>query len=123
MVKSKRYLLDTHIFIWWLSDDPRLSTSYRKILTQGENTVYLSIASIWEMYLKQESGKLKFPKELEKIIGKTGFVLLPISFTHLSRLSQLPKLHKDPFDRILIAQAQVEKLVFITDDKKIRQYL
>lgn len=122
MVKSNKFLLDTHIFIWWLQADIRLSKQVNRILTDTENTIYLSVASIWEMYIKIEKGKLKMPYKFEDVIAKTGFTILPIALTHVLQLNKQEKFHKDPFDLMLVAQAKAEKLTLISSDEKFQQY-
>ena len=121
MVKSS-YLLDTHILIWWLKENPRLTPLVKKLLADRQNTIYISVINIWEMYIKVNKQKLELPRNWEKVIEKTGFNVLPVSLLHVRELSKLGEFHKDPFDRMLIAQAQSEKLTIITDDVKIRKY-
>ena len=117
-----RLLLDTHIFLWWLKADRRLSKQTRsKIINASE--VYISSASIWEMVIKTRLKKLDVQiEETIKAIAASGFLELPVSAAHAFTLVRLPYLHKDPFDRILIAQAIFEPLTFLTADAALEDY-
>ena len=121
-----RALLDTHAFIWWVTDDIRLSSTTRNIITHPENILFLSAASAWEIVIKVRLGKLYLPEPPETYIPSrlimNRFESLPIQMTHALQVVNLPALHQDPFDRILIAQSQVEKMPIITVDNKIRQF-
>jgi PIN domain nuclease of toxin-antitoxin system len=121
-----RILLDTHIFIWWNGDLGLLSSSARSLCEDQENTLALSLASIWEMQIKRQLGKLTFNRPLPEIIQSqqraNGIELLPITTEHIFALQNLPAHHRDPFDRILIAQAHVERISLITADPAFRQY-
>ena len=118
----ERLLLDTHVLLWWLMDDARLSASARRSIANGRNEVYVSAASGWEIAIKRGLGKLRVPDDLESKIIADGFSLLSMSFRHAEQVGMLPLLHNDPFDRMLIAQAQIEGLVLITKDEKIMRY-
>lgn len=122
MAKTKGFILDTHIFIWWMDKDKRLRKEVITILRDHQFTVFLSIASIWEMIIKKGKGKLVTSIDIEEGIKASGFSLLPIELSHVLTIDTLPLHHKDPFDRILIAQAIKENLVLITDDVKMRKY-
>ncbi len=114
-------LLDTHTLLWSLIDDPQLPSEIRTAI--DENTVYISAASIWEIRIKQSLGKLEFvPSNFYEIIKSLPAVLLPITADHAHAVGNLPLHHRDPFDRILIAQAQLEDLLLVTADKKIQEY-
>jgi PIN domain nuclease of toxin-antitoxin system len=119
-------LLDTHTFIWWDSEPKKLS--YRAIALCGDssNTKILSVASIWEMQIKLQLGKLKFNKSLAEIISsqqqRNNLQILPITLNHILTLESLPYHHKDPFDRLLISQAIVENAVLISRDSIFFQY-
>jgi PIN domain nuclease of toxin-antitoxin system len=119
-------LLDTHIFIWWDSDPDQLSPPARALCEDESNTLFLSMASVWEMQIKHQLGKLTFHRPLAEIIQSqqlaNGLQFLPIALTHIYALSVLPHHHKDPFDRLIIAQAQVEKLALVSMDAVFRQY-
>jgi PIN domain nuclease of toxin-antitoxin system len=118
----KRLLLDTHVFLWWLSDDLRLGKSSRQAIANPRNQVYVSAASTWEISIKKSIGKLTAPNDMDAIVESEGFEKLPITLFHGDQAGSLPELHKDPFDRMLIAQAQSEGLVIVTNDEKIIQY-
>jgi len=122
MARNKSFLLDTHIFIWWLQSNKHLTTSVKKILSDTNNTIYISVVTVWEMFIKIEKGKLRIPRPLDGVIKKTGFSVLPITLAHVFHLPEYKKSHKDPFDRMLVAQSQVEKLALITQDEKLKQY-
>lgn len=119
-------LLDTHAFIWLTTEDPKLSSIARDCILDGRTTLYLSSASIWEIVIKCSIGKLKLPGHPQTFVAKqlaTNYIEeLPITFKHAFHLQQLPDHHKDPFDRMLVAQAIVEKLSIITIDQLIAQY-
>lgn len=118
----RKLLLDTHIFLWWLADSRKLSRSIRAVIEDGKNAVYVSAISAWEIAIKKAQGKLKAPGNLGAILAEEGFIELPITFFHAEQAGALPPLHHDPFDRMLIAQAQAEGLELITTDEAIRQY-
>lgn len=119
---SGRFLLDTHIFIWWADEPARLSRRIRELLEAPENDLYLSIASAWEIAIKEAVGKLSLGVTIYYAVDKAGVELLPISLNHIERTKQLPLLHRDPFDRMLVAQAIEEELQFITIDRYLGQY-
>ena len=121
-----RYLIDTHIFIWADSDPQKLSPQVRSIIQNPQNQIYLSTVSLWEMQIKHNLGKLELSIPLSQIISDIKneqlYNLLDIQAKHILSLEQLPDIHKDPFDRLLIAQANTEHMILITDDTKIVQY-
>jgi PIN domain nuclease of toxin-antitoxin system len=121
-----RALLDTHIFLWWLNGDSRLSERCSEIISDGDNEVLFSVVSAWEIAVKVRLGRLVLPKALEPYISEqvwmNRFEILPIDLIHALRTSLLPDHHKDPFDRMLIAQAQVEDLTILTADTEIARY-
>ena len=117
-----RLLLDTHIFIWAAFGHRRLTDAARKLIRDADE-VYVSAASIWEASIKLGLGKLDIDLTmLVAEISKSGYVGLPVSITHASRVRQLPDIHRDPFDRLLIAQALSEPLQFITADGRLGAY-
>ncbi|MBK8833651.1 MAG: type II toxin-antitoxin system VapC family toxin [Anaerolineae bacterium] len=120
------HLLDTSAFIWWLSDHRRLSVDARRLILDGANPVWLSAASIWEMAIKVSLGKLRVPGNLDDLVETqtraNGLQVLDIRARHASATMSLPPIHNDPFDRMLIAQAQSENLVLLTPDSLIAQY-
>lgn len=118
----KRLLLDTHVLLWWLSDDSMLGEKTREAISDARNQVYVSAASTWEISIKRALGKLQVPGDMSSIIEDEGFISLPISLYHGDQAGQLPELHKDPFDRMLVAQAQAEGLVLVTHDQSVTQY-
>lgn len=117
-----QYLLDTHIFIWWMEQDKKLSKEIRVFLDDPEIPIFLSVASIWEITIKIGKKKLQLNTDVEKGVLASGFTMLPITLPHVLEVQTLPHHHKDPFDRILVAQAKSEGLVLITDDPSIRRY-
>ena len=117
------YLLDTHVFLWFVMGDRRLGQEADEIIRNAAGRAYLSIASIWEISIKQGLGKLPpLTTDLEEVMSTTGLMLLSISIDHAQRAGSLPLLHRDPFDRMLVAQAQIEDLLLISNDPKIEQY-
>lgn len=117
-----KYLLDTHIFIWWSEDSPRLDKKIRSLIINSQNTVYVSIASVWETSIKLSLKKLHLRTSLAKLFDQQKIEIVPIKIEHAVTLSKLPHIHKDPFDRMLVAQAQSENLTLLTIDPKILQY-
>lgn len=122
MANKTRFLLDTQVFIWWMEKSSRLSRAWFGLLTGADNQIFLSVASVWEMMIKQKKKKLRLPTKIELGIRQSGFGLLPIELVHVLAVGKLPLYHQDPFDRILIAQAQVENLTLISADKKMARY-
>jgi len=118
----KRLLLDTHVLLWWLSDDSQLGAESREAISNPRNQVYVSAASTWEISIKKSIGKLTAPEDLDAIVESEGFDKLPITLFHGEQAGLLPERHKDPFDRMLIAQAQSDGLVIVTNDEKITQF-
>jgi len=115
-----RLLLDTHAFLWWCGDDPRLGDVERQAIREGAN--FLSAASVWEMAIKQALGRLQLPEPASAAVARLGFGPLPIAFEHAEATVSLPPLHRDPFDRLLVAQARMEGLTLVTSDPLIRAY-
>ncbi|HJZ47151.1 MAG TPA: type II toxin-antitoxin system VapC family toxin [Roseiflexaceae bacterium] len=119
-------LLDTHTFLWWINNDQRLSERVREIIGDGENTLFLSAASGWEIAIKAQLGKLKLAANLEQFIAEqlalNAFESLPIQLPHGLRVATLPPHHRDPFDRMLVAQSQLEDLPIVTADAQIARY-
>ncbi|MGW3834311.1 type II toxin-antitoxin system VapC family toxin [Streptomyces microflavus] len=116
-----RLLLDTHVILWWLEDSEELSDQVKDLL-DTEPTVHLSAVSAWEIAIKQSLGKLDGPDDLAERVRDSQFTSLPITAGHGVRAGRLPALHRDPFDRILVAQAQIEGMTVVTRDKWIPQY-
>lgn len=121
-----RVLLDTHALIWWLNDSERLGSSARDILAEPLNQVYVSAASAWEIAIKEHSSALRVSRPAEVFLPselkRHRFEPLAIRLEHALAVASLPRLHKDPFDRILIAQAAFEDLLLMTSDDLVRQY-
>ena len=115
-------LLDTHTLIWALENNATLSEEARNAIINGKNMVFVSAVSAWEISIKEAIGKLKVPDNLQEEISLHRFTPLNINFEHAKRAGELPPLHKDPFDRMLIAQAEIEKLILVTRDRLIAQY-
>jgi PIN domain nuclease of toxin-antitoxin system len=118
---AARLLLDTHVLIWWLEGSRELSDTVKdRIDTELE--VYVSSASIWELSIKQSAGKIQLPDDLLHWIESGGLSELPIRSAHADLAGRLPAIHRDPFDRMLIAQALVDKLTLVTRDRLIQKY-
>ena len=121
-----KVLLDTHTFLWWITDDNRLSSSAREVITNGDNELFLSAATGWEIAVKAQLGRIKLPKEPHSFIAEqlrlNSIQSLPIHMSHALHIYSLPNHHRDPFDRMLIAQAQLEDLLILTMDPQIAMY-
>jgi PIN domain nuclease of toxin-antitoxin system len=121
-----RLLLDTHTLLWWLSDDPNLPPSARKLMARGSSSLLVSAASAWEIAIKVRSGKLQGAAELAADfaghLAREQFEPLPITVEHAVRAGLLPGPHRDPFDRMLIAQAQAENVPIISNDAAFDDY-
>ena len=116
------YLLDTHTLLWWLNNDPKLSTSAKTVIANSENIIFVSAVSAWEISIKKTIGKLSAPDNLEEAIAVNCFEPLLINIEHGLKAGSLPSYHNDPFDRMLIAQAMIENLIIITRDAQFTQY-
>ena len=117
-----RYLLDIHVFLWWISDAKQLSKEVFEIVADTGNEIYISAASIWEIAIKEALGKLEIDADLDRVIEENGFTELKVSAASASQTKKLEPIHRDPFDRMLIAQAMVNDLTLITVDKNITRY-
>jgi PIN domain nuclease of toxin-antitoxin system len=122
-----KVLLDTHVFLWWVSErGARLSDRARDLLSDGGTKALLSMASAWELAIKAGSGRIELPDEIGRYVPdrlrRHGFELLPIELTHAIRAGTLPRHHGDPFDRMLVAQGQVEGVAIVTADPAIGRY-
>ena len=121
-----RVLIDTHVFIWWTSDVKKLSSRVHDLLLDPSTEAILSVVSIWEMQIKLSLGKLQFRTDLSELvddeISRNRIELLPLSLSHIYALSYLPNHHRDPFDRILIAQSMDEDLQILSIDEKFDAY-
>ena len=117
-----RLLLDTHIVLWWLLADKQLPLLARKLVSDRGNTIFVSAVSIWEIRLKESLGKLSVPADFELRLNAESFEALPLTAKHAHAAGTLPWHHRDPFDRMLVAQAQVEKLQLLTADGVVGAY-
>ncbi len=122
MVNNNGYLIDTHIFIWWMEKSNKLPQELFDLLNNPHNKIFLSVVSVWEIVLKKRKKKLDLSMDMKVSVQKSKFSVLPIEIDHVFGIDILPLHHKDPFDRILISQAIVEKLTLITTDDKIVKY-
>jgi PIN domain nuclease of toxin-antitoxin system len=121
-----RVLLDTHVFLWWITNQALLSDQAQQIIRDGSNDLFFSASSAWEIAIKARLGKLQLPDPLERFIAEqitiNAFQPLPIQLSHALHVYNLPQHHRDPFDRILIAQSQMEGLPILTADPWIAKY-
>jgi PIN domain nuclease of toxin-antitoxin system len=115
-------LLDTHILLWWLSDDPHLPPAAREAIALPDSEVLVSAATVWEIAIKKAAGRLEVPDDLLEAIGANDFETLPITAIHAVLAGELPPHHSDPFDRMLIAQARTETLTLVSVDGRFPQY-
>jgi len=124
--KNDGYLLDTHVLLWWLFDDPKLSGPARDVIRAPENRILVSSASGWEIATKSRLGKLPhaggITGNLPSLLQKARFTILPITMVHALAAGALPGSHRDPFDRMLIAQGQIEQLPIVTSDRAFKKY-
>jgi PIN domain nuclease of toxin-antitoxin system len=121
-----RLLLDTHAFLWWVNDDPALSDVARKAVANVRNECCVSLATCWELAIKAGLGKIRLAAPVERFIPEqlaaNDFQLLPIDFRHVAKVEFLPSHHRDPFDRILVAQALTEKMAVVSVDAVLSEY-
>lgn len=117
-----RLLLDTHVLLWWLDDSPALSAQARDLISLGATEVFVSAISAAEIAMKSSVGKLRVPADLEQQLDRNAFTPLPLRLRHGLAAQTLPLHHKDPFDRLLIAQAQTEDLTLVTADRMLAAY-
>lgn len=117
-----RLLLDTSTVLWWLDGDTRLRSIARATIANPNNEVFVSSASAWEIAVKRASGKLEAPFDVARALELNHFIVLPIGVDHAIAAGELPLHHKDPFDRMLVAQAQLESLTLLTHDVEISRY-
>jgi PIN domain nuclease of toxin-antitoxin system len=114
--------LDTHVLLWWLDDNPNLSEAEKIAIADPGNLIIVSAAVIWEMRIKQTLGKLEIPADFYPVIKNQGFEFLSITADHAYAAGELPMHHRDPFDRMIIAQAKLEGLSVISHDHIFRKY-
>jgi PIN domain nuclease of toxin-antitoxin system len=121
-----RALLDTHTFLWWATDDPKLSPRAREFIRGHENALYFSVISVWEILLKARTGRLPIQGNVAEFvevrIHRYTMTLLDLNLAHLTKFYALPVHHRDPSDQLLVAQAQVENLPLVTGDAQIKKY-
>ena len=117
-----KLLLDTQILLWWLGNHPSLTAQARALISNPENTVFVSAVSLWEIWLKQSLGKLRLPSDFEERLAGESFESLPLMASHTREVALLPWHHRDPFDRMLIAQARATGLKFLSADEISASY-
>lgn len=121
-----KLLLDTHPFLWWVGGDSQLSDRARELIADGSNEVLFSVASAWEIVVKTSLGRLWLQEDPETFIGEqleaNAFGVLPIHLRHALALAGLPDLHRDPFDRMLVAQAQSDRIAIVSGDRQVAAY-
>ena len=117
-----KVLLDTHILLWWLDADPVLSQEAIGVISNPENTIFVSAVSLWEIWLKQSLGKLRLPADFPQRLAAESFESLPLTAAQTAHVGQLAWVHRDPFDRMLVAQAQADDLVLLTADEVLAGY-
>ena len=118
-----RYLLDTHVLLWWLDDDPKLRADTRKTVADPDHDIVVSAASIWEAAIKRAVGKLRFETPLLlETLRRGGLRVLPMTAEHALAAGDLPRHHDEPFERMLVAQAMAEGLTLVTRDARLRAY-
>jgi PIN domain nuclease of toxin-antitoxin system len=119
-------LLDTHTFLWWVADAPQLSKNAKNFIANPDNKIFFSAAGAWEIIIKVGTGKLILPEEpatyITSRLESNRFKILPIELSHTLQIAKLPDLHRDPFERIIIAQSQITELPILTVDRLIVQY-
>jgi PIN domain nuclease of toxin-antitoxin system len=115
-------LLDTHVLLWWLDDNPNIFIKSKEAIADGGNTVFVSAATIWEIRIKHALGKLEIPDNFRKVLEQQAFEMLSISADHAHIIGELPAHHRDPFDRMLIAQALFEGFTLVTRDSRFKRY-
>lgn len=121
MTAADRLLLDTHVFLWWRGMPGELGEGARAAIAEAE-IVFVSAASAWEAAIKVSLGRLEIPGPMEEGVVDSGFEKLPVTFAHAERVAGLPQHHRDPFDRLLVAQAQAEGLTLVTRDPAMEPY-
>jgi PIN domain nuclease of toxin-antitoxin system len=121
-----RALLDTHTFLWWNMNAPELSATAREFIAADQNEIFVSAATAWEIGIKYGKGRLELPEPPEQYIANRlnlhHFTALPIQLSHAAAVYQLPDFHQDPFDRLLVAQSQLENMPLLTADPEIANY-
>jgi PIN domain nuclease of toxin-antitoxin system len=117
-----KLLLDTNAFLWWRDESPLLSARAKAEIREPDNDIIVSICSLWEITIKRTVGKLQFAEDFESVMADEDFRLLPVAYAHLGALDSLPLHHRDPFDRLLIAQSIAENTPVVTNDRAFALY-
>jgi PIN domain nuclease of toxin-antitoxin system len=117
-----RLLVDTNTLLWWRDGSPRLPTRITDQIRDPDNNIVISIISFWEIAIKKALGKLQFAEDFEEVMADEEFDLLTVTYAHLRLLGDLPQHHRDPFDRLLIAQALAERIPIVTADRAFAPY-
>ena len=117
-----KFLLDTHLLLWWLSNSPLLPEQARRLIADPDNTIFVSAVSLWEVWLKTSVGKLRVPSGFARKLAAEPFEDLPLRAEHTPAVARLEWHHRDPFDRMLIAQAAIEDLILLTGDRALGAY-
>ncbi|WP_336669755.1 type II toxin-antitoxin system VapC family toxin [Tsukamurella sp. USMM236] len=117
-----RLLVDTHVLLWWLADSPKLNPTHRSLIQAPDNEVLVSAVAVAEVAIKASLGKLDAPALTEQFLLDEGFAPLPLDARHAAALRELPWHHRDPFDRMMVAQCLVEQVPLLTVDERIREY-
>ena len=117
-----KILLDTHILLWAVSDSYKLSVKHTELIENPNNIIFISIATLWELTIKQSLGKIDLPENFLTDLTRHGYEIMKVEIDHLIALKQLPLYHRDPFDRIIIAQAMAEQCYLLTVDHEIEKY-
>ncbi|MBI2688611.1 MAG: type II toxin-antitoxin system VapC family toxin [Acidobacteria bacterium] len=115
-------LLDTHLLLWWLGGSKRMGPQARELISDPGNTIFVSSVSLWEIWLKVSLGKLRISPSFDAALANEGFEVLPLTASHARRVSELPWLHRDPFDRMLVAQAAQERVTLLSTDDVLAGY-
>lgn len=115
-------LLDTHVLLWWLNNDPSLSRKARNAIADGKNLVFVSAVSIWEIRIKEALGKLEIPPDFKSVLDQQPFENMDVTAEHAHAIKDLPPYHRDPFDRMLITQTKVEGFTLVTRDTHLKKY-
>ena len=117
-----RCLLDTNAWLWWLNDHSRLNDNARAVITNPDNQIYVSAVNVWEVSVKEAKGFLDLGEDFDQELASQSFLPLSITYHHARKAAYLPPLHKDPFDRLLVAQSMIESLTLITSDRLLQRY-
>lgn len=117
-----KLLLDTQLMLWWLADSPKLSRQARALIADPANTIFVSAATMWEIRIKEKLGKLDVPPNLITTVRSEEFEWIPVSAEHADATMDLPLLHRDPFDRMLVAQAKWMGITLLTSDSLLAKY-